>query len=231
MSAQQANLNLQYQQQLQQQQLQQPQLQQHSAQQITQQPQLQQPQPQLQQPQLQQQRRKNSAQQPAKKKTFPTVVSPGMRDRQARGKNTHRKHEDDVTDEDEYDDDDDGEEEEEGENGQMEGIKNDKGEEEEEESEDDETNSSSFSYRSEPFEMRERRAYALAVLDRPEQLMMYANTTNDSVAGQRVRFTRMMCGFDDETDWRNNLHYKAALAAAKERQIKVRRGASLPRDF
>ena len=27
--------------------------------------------------------------------------------------------------------------------------------------------------------MRERRAYALAVLDRPEQLMMYANTTND----------------------------------------------------
>ncbi|ETS06417.1 hypothetical protein M419DRAFT_4697 [Trichoderma reesei RUT C-30] len=189
MSAQQANLNLQYQQQLQQQQLQQPQLQQHSAQQITQQPQLQQPQPQLQQPQLQQQRRKNSAQQPAKKKTFPTVVSPGMRDRQARGKNTHRKHEDDVTDEDD------------------------------------------FSYRSEPFEMRERRAYALAVLDRPEQLMMYANTTNDSVAGQRVRFTRMMCGFDDETDWRNNLHYKAALAAAKERQIKVRRGASLPRDF
>lgn len=52
-----------------------------------------------------------------------------------------------------------------------------------------------------------------------------------SVAGQRVRFTRMMCGFDDETDWRNNLHYKAALAAAKERQIKVRRGASIPRDF
>ncbi|KAK1250936.1 hypothetical protein MKX07_005491 [Trichoderma sp. CBMAI-0711] len=196
MSGQQANLNLQYQQQLQQQHEQQ-QLQQHSAQQSTQQ------QLQLQQPQQPQQRRKKSAQQPATKKTFPRLVSPGMRDRQARGKNTHRKHEDDVTDEDEYNDED--EDEEEGENGQIEG--------------------------SEPFEMRERRAYALAVLDRPEQLMMYANTTNDSVAGQRVRFTRMMCGFDDETDWRNNLHYKAALAAAKERQIKVRRGASLPRDF
>ncbi|KAL7805876.1 hypothetical protein V8C26DRAFT_417374 [Trichoderma gracile] len=202
MSAQQANLNLQYQQQLQQQheqqQLQQQQ-QQHNAQQLTQH---------QQQQQQQQQRRKKTTQQPAKKKTYPTIVSPGMRDRQARGKNTHRKHEDDVTDDDDYDDEDDDDEKEE-EDGQFEG----------------------FTYRSEPFETRERRAYALAVLDRPEQLMMYANTTNDSVAGQRVRFTRMMCGFDDETDWRNNLHYRAALAAAKERQIKVRRGASLPRDF
>lgn len=191
MSAQQTNFNLQYQQQLQQQHDQQALQQQHEHN------------PQDAQ-QAQQQRRKKKTQQPVKKKTFPTLVSPEMRDRQARGKNTHRRHEDDGTDEDEYDDEDDEDEDE-----QIEG----------------------FSYRSEPFESRERRAYALAVLDRPEQLMMYANTTNDSVAGQRVRFTRMMCGFDDETDWRNNLHYKAALAAAKERQIKVRRGASIPRDF
>ncbi|KAH0494154.1 hypothetical protein TgHK011_000785 [Trichoderma gracile] len=231
MSAQQANLNLQYQQQLQQQHEQQQlqQQQQHNAQQLTQQHQ------QQQQQQQQQQRRKKTAQQPAKKKTYPTIVSPGMRDRQARGKNTHRKHEDDATDDDDYDEDDDDEKDEEDE--QFEGYngrerdEDDDDDEEEEDSEDEKTNSSSFTYRSEPFETRERRAYALAVLDRPEQLMMYANTTNDSVAGQRVRFTRMMCGFDDETDWRNNLHYRAALAAAKERQIKVRRGASLPRDF
>lgn len=41
------------------------------------------------------------------------------------------------------------------------------------------TTSSIFSCKSEAFETRERRAYALAVLDRPEQLMMYANTSND----------------------------------------------------
>lgn len=215
MSAQQTNFNLQYQQQLQQQHDQQALQQQHEHN------------PQDAQ-QAQQQRRKKKTQQPVKKKTFPTLVSPEMRDRQARGKNTHRRHEDDGTDEDEYDDEDDEDEDE-----QIEGhnARDDDDDEDEEDSEDGKTNSSSFSYRSEPFESRERRAYALAVLDRPEQLMMYANTTNDSVAGQRVRFTRMMCGFDDETDWRNNLHYKAALAAAKERQIKVRRGASIPRDF
>lgn len=58
-------------------------------------------------------------------------------------------------------------------------ARDDDDDEDEEDSEDGKTNSSSFSYRSEPFESRERRAYALAVLDRPEQLMMYANTTND----------------------------------------------------
>ncbi|PTB67347.1 hypothetical protein BBK36DRAFT_1196299 [Trichoderma citrinoviride] len=224
MSAQQANINLQYQQQLQQQ---------HEQQQLQQVQQQQQQQLNAQNPQ---QRRKKKAL-PLKKKTFPTIVSAGMRDRQARGKNTHRKHEDDVTDDDDEDDDEEDEEEdeeEEEEDEQLEGDDDDDDEEEdeeEEESDDDKTNSSSFTYRSEPFETRERRAYALAVLDRPEQLMMYANTTNDSVAGQRVRFTRMMCGFDDEADWRNNLHYKAALAAAKDRQLKVRRGASIPRDF
>lgn len=36
-----------------------------------------------------------------------------------------------------------------------------------------------FRVKAEAFEHRERRAFALAVLDRPEQLMMYAQTTND----------------------------------------------------
>jgi hypothetical protein len=35
------------------------------------------------------------------------------------------------------------------------------------------------SCKAEDFETRERRAFAAAVLDRPEQLMMYAQSTND----------------------------------------------------
>lgn len=46
----------------------------------------------------------------AVKKTFPTLVSASMRDRQARGKNAYKKHEDDLTDEGEADDDEDLEE-------------------------------------------------------------------------------------------------------------------------
>lgn len=116
------------------------------------------------------------------------------------------------------------------------------------------TTSSIFSCKSEAFETRERRAYALAVLDRPEQLMMYANTTNDvritsifsslcscslfaqlryepwltpvneqSIASQRLRFTAMLCGFEEESDWRNNTHYKSTLSLARERQQKARK--------
>lgn len=33
--------------------------------------------------------------------------------------------------------------------------------------------------RAEDFETRQRRAFAASVLDRPEQLMMYAQSTND----------------------------------------------------
>jgi hypothetical protein len=35
------------------------------------------------------------------------------------------------------------------------------------------------SCRAEGFETRQRRAFAASVLDRPEQLMMYAQSTND----------------------------------------------------
>ncbi|KAK4070051.1 uncharacterized protein Triagg1_6472 [Trichoderma aggressivum f. europaeum] len=150
----------------------------------------------------------------AVKKTFPTLVSASMRDRQARGKNAYKKHEDDLTDE-EADDDEDTEE-------MMEEL-----EEEEEEEDDKTTTSSIFSCKSESFETRERRAYALAVLDRPEQLMMYAATSNDSLASQRLRFTAMMCGFEDEADWRNNAHFKTTLSMARERVVKARKGVSM----
>ncbi|QUC23837.1 uncharacterized protein UV8b_08078 [Ustilaginoidea virens] len=50
--------------------------------------------------------------------------------------------------------------------------------------------------RTESFQDRERRDFALSVLDSPEQLMMYALSAGDSVPGQRVRFMRMLCGFE-----------------------------------
>ncbi|KAL6698967.1 hypothetical protein J3F84DRAFT_238740 [Trichoderma pleuroticola] len=199
-AAQQANINQQYQQQLAEQHLMR----------------------QLHQHYHQQQQAQNPPRRRPVKKAFPTLVSASMRDRQARGKNAYKKHEDDLTDE-EADDDEDLEE--------MEEME----EEEEEEEYDDEdlddasktTTSSIFSCKSEPFETRERRAYALAVLDRPEQLMMYASTANDSVASQRLRFTAMMCGFEDEADWRNNVHFKATLSLARDRQVQARRAVSM----
>ncbi|QPH06046.1 hypothetical protein C2857_004252 [Epichloe festucae Fl1] len=53
--------------------------------------------------------------------------------------------------------------------------------------------------KAEPFEDRERRGFALSVLDCPEQLIMYALSTGDSIAGQRFRFTAMLCGFEDRS--------------------------------
>ncbi|KAG5987901.1 hypothetical protein E4U43_004912, partial [Claviceps pusilla] len=50
----------------------------------------------------------------------------------------------------------------------------------------------------ESFEDRERRGFALAVLDCPEQLMMFAQGSDDSIPGQRLRFTAMLCGFDNK---------------------------------
>ncbi|KAG6036075.1 hypothetical protein E4U41_005776 [Claviceps citrina] len=52
----------------------------------------------------------------------------------------------------------------------------------------------------EPFEDRERKGFALSVLDCPEQLMMYAQSRNDSIPAQRLHFTVMLCGFDDTAE-------------------------------
>ncbi|CEI63968.1 unnamed protein product [Fusarium venenatum] len=45
---------------------------------------------------------------------------------------------------------------------------------------------------------RERRGEAMFVLDNPEALMAHAQATGDSIAGQRLRFMRQLCGFDNE---------------------------------
>ncbi|KID91545.1 hypothetical protein MGU_01515 [Metarhizium guizhouense ARSEF 977] len=51
--------------------------------------------------------------------------------------------------------------------------------------------------KTEPFEDKERRGFALSVLDSPESLMMYALSAGDSVPGQRLRFTAMLCGLEE----------------------------------
>ncbi|KAK0651230.1 hypothetical protein B0T16DRAFT_74941 [Cercophora newfieldiana] len=52
----------------------------------------------------------------------------------------------------------------------------------------------------EDFSRTERRNKAEAYLDSPELLMMYAQSTEDSMAGARLHFTRMLCGYDNEDD-------------------------------
>ncbi|KAJ9141934.1 hypothetical protein NKR23_g7630 [Pleurostoma richardsiae] len=52
----------------------------------------------------------------------------------------------------------------------------------------------------EPFARTERRDFAATVLDSPELLMMFAQSSGDSIPATRLRFMRIMCGYDDEDD-------------------------------
>ncbi|KAI1065942.1 hypothetical protein NW752_004030 [Fusarium irregulare] len=45
---------------------------------------------------------------------------------------------------------------------------------------------------------KERRGEAMFVLDNPEALMAHAQANSDSIAGQRLRFMRQLCGFDND---------------------------------
>ncbi|KAF4451088.1 hypothetical protein FALBO_16383 [Fusarium albosuccineum] len=45
---------------------------------------------------------------------------------------------------------------------------------------------------------RERKGEAMYVLDNPEALMAHAQATGDSITGQRLRFMRQLCGFDEK---------------------------------
>ncbi|KAL2882352.1 hypothetical protein SGCOL_002090 [Colletotrichum sp. CLE4] len=47
-------------------------------------------------------------------------------------------------------------------------------------------------------EVRRRKLWAVAVLEDPEKLAMYACSRGDSIPGTRLHFTRMLCGFDEE---------------------------------
>ncbi|KAK1836182.1 hypothetical protein QBC39DRAFT_243103, partial [Podospora conica] len=48
----------------------------------------------------------------------------------------------------------------------------------------------------EDFNRLEKRQYAIAFLENPEMLMMYAQSTGDSIPGARLYFTRMLCGYE-----------------------------------
>ncbi|KAL8365860.1 hypothetical protein RB595_004575 [Gaeumannomyces hyphopodioides] len=48
----------------------------------------------------------------------------------------------------------------------------------------------------EPFETAQRREKAAAILDNPELLMVYAQRAGDSIPATRMRFMRIMCGYD-----------------------------------
>lgn len=51
----------------------------------------------------------------------------------------------------------------------------------------------------EDFSRTERRHKAVAFLDSPELLMMYAQSTGDSIPGVRLHFMKMLCGYDEES--------------------------------
>ncbi|KAK3315109.1 hypothetical protein B0H66DRAFT_606019 [Apodospora peruviana] len=49
----------------------------------------------------------------------------------------------------------------------------------------------------EDFSKAERRQKAVAFLDSPELLMMYAQSTGDTLPAARLHFMKMLCGYDD----------------------------------
>lgn len=56
----------------------------------------------------------------------------------------------------------------------------------------------------EDFSRMERREKAEIYLGSTELLMMYAEATEDSIAGARLHFTRMLCGYDNDDDYPSN---------------------------
>ncbi|KAK4101047.1 hypothetical protein N658DRAFT_507359 [Parathielavia hyrcaniae] len=50
----------------------------------------------------------------------------------------------------------------------------------------------------ENFARVERRQKAIAFLDNPELLMMYAQSTGESIPAARLHFTKLLCGYDEE---------------------------------
>ncbi|KAM5355669.1 hypothetical protein ACJ41O_002315 [Fusarium nematophilum] len=61
---------------------------------------------------------------------------------------------------------------------------------------------------------RERKGEAMYVLDNPEALMAHAQANGDSVTGQRLRFMRQLCGFDDK-------HVEPAVPARSNKNRRV----------
>ncbi|KAI3527980.1 hypothetical protein CABS01_14781 [Colletotrichum abscissum] len=75
-------------------------------------------------------------------------------------------------------------------------------------------------------EVRRRKLWAVAVLEDPEKLAMYACSRGDSIPGTRLHFTRMLCGFDEEpTRQQQSDHRKASASSSSARRDPRRRSA------
>ncbi|KAK4250104.1 hypothetical protein C7999DRAFT_29350 [Corynascus novoguineensis] len=61
----------------------------------------------------------------------------------------------------------------------------------------------------EDFARIESRQKAIAFLESPELLMMYAQSTGDSIAAARLHFTKMLCGYDNEEESGRNITHPA----------------------
>ncbi|PNP39066.1 hypothetical protein TGAM01_v205364 [Trichoderma gamsii] len=173
-------------------------------------------------------------------KPFPTTVTQSVRDRQARGKDVYRSSEDEKTDEEE-----DAHEEEarrhqrqhrerqpilrKGNRNSLESVPDDESDDGNGGRDTDNEADILRCCRAEDFETRQRRAFAASVLDRPEQLMMYAQSEHDSIAGQRHRFMTIMCGYEEDEYWSNVGHHRATRRAARERQANVRKAMNIDR--
>ncbi|KAH8907121.1 hypothetical protein BR93DRAFT_669889 [Coniochaeta sp. PMI_546] len=72
----------------------------------------------------------------------------------------------------------------------------------------------------EDFGKKERREKAVAFLDSPELLMMYAQSQGDSIAGARLHFMKMMCGYDEESIEEANSYYAANTSSRTARQTR-----------
>ncbi|KAL2015017.1 hypothetical protein VTK56DRAFT_6527 [Thermocarpiscus australiensis] len=80
----------------------------------------------------------------------------------------------------------------------------------------------------EDFSTLERRQKAIAFLDNPELLMMYAQSTGDSIPGARLHFMKMLCGYGDEEAEhasRGSAHAQARRDMHHHRQADQRRRA------
>ncbi|KAK1761460.1 hypothetical protein QBC47DRAFT_356535 [Echria macrotheca] len=53
-------------------------------------------------------------------------------------------------------------------------------------------------FEKEDFARAERRDQAAAFLDNPELLMMWAQSTDNSIPGARLHFMKMLCGYEDD---------------------------------
>ncbi|KAM0486135.1 hypothetical protein ACHAPX_000837 [Trichoderma viride] len=172
-------------------------------------------------------------------KPFPTNVTQSVRDRQARGKDVYRSSEDEKTDEEDAH----GEEARrrrgqhqarqpvlrKGNRNRLESVTDDESDDVIEGRDTDNEADILRRCRAEDFETRQRRAFAASVLDQPEQLMMYAQSGHDSIAGQRHRFMTIMCGYEDDEYWSNVGHHRATRRAARERQANMRKAMNIDR--